>query len=209
MQRIERGRFIQCIREDDMESGLNAARAAIRGGMRSIEVTLTTPGAYDVLRQLHEEFSLNQGIDLDLGAGSVMTVDQVDELSTMGFVRFMMSPVTDAAVIERARSNGLLPIPGALTPTEIWRAWQIGAPVVKVFPISAVGGIQFIQAVGGPFKDVKLLPTSSIAFDQVHDYLRMPNVLAVGVSRQIVDRRLVREAAWDEIRERAREWTLL
>lgn len=213
LHRLEQSQLILCIRESDSDAAYNAASAAIRGGIRAVELTLTTPNALDILLQLHNDY-YHDYHGVQLGAGTVMSVDQVDLLAAAlddseRVVKFVMSPVTDAAVVARAHDNGILAIPGAMTPTEIWHAYHTcGANVVKVFPMSACG-TAFVQALNGPMGHVKLLPTSSVDRSELGVYLRSDNVLAVGVSRQIVDSDLIANKDWDAIRRNARDWITL
>lgn len=205
LKRLEQHQLILCIRESDADRAYHAASAAIRGGIRAVEMTLTTPDAFDVMRQLRSDHADES---LEIGAGTVMSIDQVNRLALMnGLVTFIMSPITDKQVVEHAHSKGILAIPGAMTPSEIWHAHQVcGAKLVKVFPISACGGVAFVRALKGPMEHIKLLPTSSVDRNELGEYLGSDNVLAVGVSRQIVDSKLITNEDWDAIRHNAHEW---
>lgn len=139
--------------------------ALAAGGIRVLELTLTTSGALAALTRLRDRLP-----DVLLGAGSVCTTEQVDACAEAG-AQFLVSPISDPALTERARHHRLPHVPGALTPTEIQAAWAGGAATVKVFPAGPVGGTSYLRAVRGPLPDVPLLPTGGIDIDEVGDYL--------------------------------------
>jgi Entner-Doudoroff aldolase len=143
LARVLEDRVILCIRLSDGSGLLDAARAAIRGGLSVIELTLTTPGALEVMATLASE-----GEAL-VGAGTVLTVEEVEQVKRAGG-QFARAPVFDQAVVEASNRLGLLPVPGAATPREILTAHQGGARLVKVFPSAALGGPAFLKAVRGP-----------------------------------------------------------
>jgi 2-dehydro-3-deoxyphosphogluconate aldolase/(4S)-4-hydroxy-2-oxoglutarate aldolase len=144
---------VQCVRLGAGAPVLELCRAALRGGLRALEITLTTPGALDAIHALARE-----GEPL-VGAGTVLGADEVRAVAEAGG-RFAFSPVFDAAVVDEAHRFGLLAVPGAATPTEILAAHRHGAHVVKVFPAGALGGPDYLRAVRGPLPGVRLLPTS-------------------------------------------------
>lgn len=192
---------VLCIREDDSTSAYHAAAAAIHGGLTCIEMTLTTPDAISIIRKLQTEHPHTM-----IGAGTVLTIDDVEAVADAG-AAFAMSPATDASIIRAAHNHGMLAIPGAATPTEVWRAYyHAGARIVKIFPVAFCGGLDFIRALKGPLPQVPLLPTSGVPTEQAEDYLSESNVFAVGVSRQIVTREAVQSRNWDIITQRAQVW---
>jgi len=154
-----------------------ACRAAIRGGLRVLEITLTTPGAIDLIREFADE------PDLLVGAGTVLTPDDVSTVARAGG-RFVMSPVFDPDVVDTARGQGLLAIPGASTPGEILAAHRHGVAAVKVFPAGALGGPAYLRAVRGPLGDIPLIPTSGPDTDTIPDYVAA-GAVAVGVGGEV------------------------
>jgi Entner-Doudoroff aldolase len=143
-------------------------------GIRCLEVTMNTPGSLAELRAARDRLPA----DVELGAGTVLTTEQVDAVAGMGG-SFVVAPDTRPDVADRARTHGLGYYPGALTPTEVSAAWQRGASAVKVFP-AALGGPRYLRELRGPFREIPLLPTGGVGIDDAGDYLRA-GALAVGV----------------------------
>lgn len=117
-----------------------------------------------------------------------------------------MSPVTSVEVIAACNAAGVLAIPGAATPTEVYAAHTVGAKVVKIFPVGPLGSVGFVQKLVGPLRDVLLLPTSGVVMEDVRAYLEVENVVAVGVSTQILEPEAVVNGQWDVVRGRAKDW---
>lgn len=201
LKSIRKAPVILCIRMDDARRALEASRAAIRGGIRAIEITLTTPRAAELISTLRQEFA-----DVTVGAGTVLTEQDVDVAANAG-ASFVMSPGTDVGVIQRSEEKDMLAIPGAATANEICHAYYRGnARVVKVFPIAHCGGLDFIRTLQGPLGHVPLIPTSGVPSDAICDFLTQPNVIAIGASKQIVHPEMVTRGDWDEITCRAAYW---
>ena len=160
---IERERVSAIIRTVDQTLASDAMRAAVDGGFRLVEFTLTTPGALDLIA----EFAKLE--DLIVGAGTVLSVSQVRDAVSAG-ARFVVSPVVDETVIAEAAALDVPSIPGAATPTEMETAHRYGSDFVKVFPAPA-GGVGFIEAVRGPLPHLRLFPTAGVTPDNFLDYL--------------------------------------
>ena len=173
-----------------------AMDAAVRGGFRVIEFTLTTPGALDCI----ERFSARSG--LVVGAGTVIEVDDVDNAVRAG-ARFLVSPVVDEAVIERAVDLGVAIMPGTSTPTEMLRAWRAGAVLQKVFPAPA-GGPAFVAACLGPLPFLRLVPTSGVDRENAAAWLAA-GAWAVGFVAPLFDAQALAEGRFDWIERRAGE----
>jgi 2-dehydro-3-deoxyphosphogluconate aldolase/(4S)-4-hydroxy-2-oxoglutarate aldolase len=154
-----------------------ACRAAARGGLRLLEITLTTSGALEAIR------ALSRDDDVVVGAGTVLTVDAVRDVAAAG-ARFAMSPVLDPAVVAEAHRLGLLAIPAGGTATEILAAWRTGARLVKVFPSGPLGGPDFLRKLRGPLPDIPLVPTSGPSAETIADYLAA-GAVAVGVGSEV------------------------
>jgi 2-dehydro-3-deoxyphosphogluconate aldolase / (4S)-4-hydroxy-2-oxoglutarate aldolase len=155
---------------DDAE---RACRALLADGLTTVEITFRTDAAVDAIRRVSQ-------IDgLTVGAGTVLTVEQLHEAAAAG-ATFAVAPSTNADVIEAARRKGVQFVPGAATPTEIDRARSLGCDVIKIFPAAALGGPAFIRAVSAVFPDVRFIATGGITADNVEDYLALPSVLACG-----------------------------
>jgi len=152
---------------------MGACRAAVRGGIRVLEITLTTPSALETIAVLSREPGVIAG------AGTVLTADDARAVARAGG-RFALSPVFDAGAMDEARRLGLLAIPGAGSATEILAAHRNGAPIVKVFPSGALGGPEFLRAVRGPFPAIPLLPTSGPTGANLAGYFQA-GAAAVGI----------------------------
>jgi len=168
---------VLCVRFRDGERVLDACHAAIRGGLRVIEITLTTPDA------LHAIAELSKVSDVLVGAGTVLSIDDLDAVQSAGG-RFALSPVFDPEVMAEARRRDILAIPGASTPTEISHAHVNGAGVVKVFPSGALGGPTYLRAIRGPLAHIPMLPTSGPTSDTMADWFAA-GAVAVGVGPEV------------------------
>jgi len=155
---------VAVLRGDDPDAVYENAKTVLEGGLRAIEITLTVPHAEDVIRRLAE------GTDALIGAGSVRTTADVDRCLDAG-AQFIVSPTCSPEVIGRSVERNAVVIPGAMTPTEILRAWDLGADLVKVFPASRLGP-RFLSDVHGPLPEIPLVPTGGITDVNALDYLR-------------------------------------
>ncbi len=147
-------------------------------GLDNIELTLTTPGAVDVIREITASLP-----EVLVGAGTVRSAEQAREAVAAG-AEYLVSQVTDPDVLATAREIGVPYVPGCLTPNEIVAAWKLGVSAVKVSPIGPVGGIDYLRELRGPLPDVPLMPTGGVRPEQVVDYLAA-GAVAVGVSRHL------------------------
>ena len=159
-----RRRVSAIIRTKNEEEARAAMNAAVDGGFRLVEFTLTTPNALGLIR----EFSSKEG--LMVGAGTVLTVDQADAAVEAG-AEFLVSPVTDGEVIGRARSLGVPSVPGTFTPTEMVAAANLGADLVKVFPAPA-NLVRYVTQIRGPLPELRIFPTAGVDEDNFLEVLR-------------------------------------
>ena len=155
------------------------ARTLVDAGITCLELTLTIPGALDLLPQLNA--ALPSG--LDLGIGTVTTAEQAGAAIHAG-AKFLVCPAVSLGVLEVATANGVPCYPGAWTPTEVLTAWEAGATAVKLFP-AASGGPAHLRRLRDPLPDIPMLPTGGVAIDQAGDYLRA-GALAVGLGSPLV-----------------------
>jgi Entner-Doudoroff aldolase len=188
-------RAIAIVRAETREAAAQAMEAAIRGGIRVAEFTLNTPGALDLIR----EFTGRPG--LVVGAGTVLGIAQAEEALNAG-ARFLVSPVVDDEVIAVATRHDVASIPGAFTPTEMWRAHRAGAQLVKMFPAPA-GGADAVRSILGPMPFLRLVPTNGVGVDNAAAYLAA-GAYAVGFVRSLFDPADMAAGRWDRIEERAR-----
>ena len=155
---------VAVIRTDDPEIALTLARGFNATSVDAIEVTMTVPNALQVIEKL-----LAEGVTR-LGGGTVRTIEQVQRLQSMG-AAFGVAPNLDEAILKEAVRVGLPFTPGTLTPSEMVRALQLGATSLKVFPISAVGGIEFIHSVLEPLPDLALVVSGGVQPAEVRSYI--------------------------------------
>jgi 2-dehydro-3-deoxyphosphogluconate aldolase/(4S)-4-hydroxy-2-oxoglutarate aldolase len=177
-----------------------AVNALHAGGVRGIELTMTTPDALAVI----EELARWMGGELLVGAGSVLGADAARRAVDAG-AEYVVSPVFRQAVLDEAHRLGVPAMPGAFTPTEILDAHEAGADLVKVFPSDALGPA-FIRGVLAPMPFLRLMPTGGVTPDNVGDWLRA-GAHAVGLGSALVDPTLVASGDLAALTERARRVT--
>jgi len=184
------------LRTDDQEKAALAMEAAVRGGFRIIEFTLTVPGAFDLVR----DFSRRE--DLVVGAGTVMTAGDVQRSVEAG-ARFIVSPVVDEAVISAAKELGVASMPGTHTPTEMLKAHRAGAQLCKLFPAPA-GGPAWVRSVLGPMPFLKIVPTNGVTPENAAEWLAA-GVYAAGFVAPLFVPADIDAGRWDAIEQRARD----
>ena len=178
---IERVGLIPVLRAKNAAQGRAVVEAMIAGGVTVVEVTMTVPGAVELLKELKKEY----GAKLLLGSGTVTTAQQCQATIDAG-AEFVVSPSLHPAVIETTKKNGKISCPGALTPTEAITAWNAGADYVKIFPCSAVGGAPYLKALLAPFPELKLIPTGGVTLQTAESFLRA-GARALGVGSDLVN----------------------
>ncbi len=160
--------------EDAADAGL-LADALVAGGLPVAEVTFRTAAAADAIRVMADRG------DVLVGAGTVLTPAQVDQAVAAG-ARYVVSPGTSRAVVERCFEHGIPALPGAVTATEVQAALELGLGTVKFFPAGTSGGPAAIKALAAPFVGVSFVPTGGVGPSNLADYLALPQVIAVGGS---------------------------
>jgi 2-dehydro-3-deoxyphosphogluconate aldolase/(4S)-4-hydroxy-2-oxoglutarate aldolase len=158
------------------EEAPTLAAGLLAGGLPIVEITLRTDAALDAIRELTGEAT-----GLVVGAGTVLTADQVDAVAAAG-AAFVVAPGFDPRVVERCAERGIPVVPGVATPTEIAAALAHGCTLLKLFPAEALGGIAYLRAVAAPFPGVRFVPTGGIGPGSLAGYLAEPAVVACGGS---------------------------
>ena len=189
---LRAARLVPVVVLDDAKDADPLAAALVAGGLPVAEVTFRTAAAQDSIRAM-----AHRG-DIVLGAGTVLTPEQVDQAVAAG-ASYVVSPGLSRAVVERCREHGVLALPGAVTATEIQAALELGLTTVKFFPAGTSGGAPAISALAAPFGGVSFVPTGGIGPKNVHEYLAIPAVAAVGGS-WMVPRDRVKAGDFDGIR---------
>ena len=192
LQAVTAARLVPVVVLDDAADAAPLAGALMAGGLPVAEVTFRTAAAADAIR------AMSQRGDILVGAGTVLTPAQVDVAVAAG-ARFVVSPGLSRAVVERCHEHGVLPLPGAVTATEIQAAIELGLTTVKFFPAGTSGGAAAIAALTGPFTGMRFIPTGGIGPADVQDYLGIAAVAAVGGS-WMVPRDRVRDRDFDTVR---------
>jgi len=195
-------KIIAIVRSPSSTELVQVARALLDGGIRAIEVTLTVPRAAKVLEQIAEEL----GQEIVLGAGTVLDAETA-RLAILAGAEFIVAPNTNAAVIRVCRRYSRLAIPGAFTPTEVVRAWELGADIVKVFP-AEIGGPAYIRALKAPLPQVRLMPTGGVNLQTAADFLKA-GACCLGIGAQLVEPRAIAERNFSRITELAQQYVAL
>jgi 2-dehydro-3-deoxyphosphogluconate aldolase/(4S)-4-hydroxy-2-oxoglutarate aldolase len=189
--------IVGVVRENSAEAARAVAEAYANNGIHILEITLTTPDAFDLIHTL----SVKYGPAVTIAAGTVRSSNDAASARRAG-AEVIVSPHTNVRVIEYANENDLLSVAGAATPTEIIQAWEAGCDIVKVFPTSALGGADYIRTIRGPIRDIPMLAGGPIPLDQIESYLDAGCIAVnLGVSLAVPD--LVKTEQWDEIGRRA------
>jgi 2-dehydro-3-deoxyphosphogluconate aldolase/(4S)-4-hydroxy-2-oxoglutarate aldolase len=176
---------------------LEAAEAVLAGGVKAIEVTMTTPGALDVIRQAVNKF----GSEVLFGVGSVLDPETARSAMLAG-AQFVVCPTLNLKTIEICNRYSVPVMPGAYTPTELLTAWEAGATIVKVFPANA-GGPDYIKAVKAPLPQIRLAAVGGVDLNNTADFIRA-GVDIVGVGGELVSQKLLDAKDFAAITERAR-----
>lgn len=184
------------LRTDDQEKAALAMEAAVKGGFRIIEFTLTVPGAYELV----QDFSRREG--LVVGTGTVMTAGDVRRSVDAG-AGFIVSPVVDEAVISAAGEHGVASMPGTHTPSEMLKAHRAGAQLCKLFPAPA-GGPAWVRSVLGPMPFLKIVPTNGVTPENAAEW-RAAGVYAAGFVAPLFVPADIDAGRWDAIEQRARD----
>ncbi len=191
--------LVPVLRAENEEQALALASAIAAGGVNVLEVTMTVPGAFRVMRRLAEERP-----DILIGAGTVLDAETA-RLCILEGAAFVVSPALDLKTIEMCHRYGVAVLPGALTPTEIVTAWQAGADVVKIFPASALGGAKYLKSVKAPLPQVEMVPTGGVSLATAAEFLEA-GAFALGVGADLVAPKAIVEGHPETVTENARKY---
>jgi 2-dehydro-3-deoxyphosphogluconate aldolase / (4S)-4-hydroxy-2-oxoglutarate aldolase len=199
-QIIERVGLIPVLRAKSIAQGRAVVDAMVAGGVTVVEVTMTVPGAIDLIKELQKAY----GSELLLGSGTVTTADQAHATIDAG-AEFVVSPSLHLEVITATKANKKISCPGALTPTEVITAWNAGADYVKIFPCSAVGGASYLKSLLAPFPHLKLIPTGGVTLETAASFIKA-GARALGVGSDLVNLAAVDTGHAETITETARAY---
>ena len=192
MQEISNIGIIPVIKINDASKAVGLAKARIDGGLPAAEVTFRTDAAEEAIRSIVKAYP-----DMIVGAGTVLTIDQAQRALNAG-AKFIVSPGFNPKVVSWCLENGVTPLPGCTTPSEIEQALELGLKVVKFFPAEQSGGLAKIKAMSAPYGNVKFMPTGGVNLDNVNDYLRCNKIVACGGSFMVKESYIDSEN-WAEI----------
>jgi 2-dehydro-3-deoxyphosphogluconate aldolase/(4S)-4-hydroxy-2-oxoglutarate aldolase len=193
---IEEAGVVAVIRMQDAARLRAVVDALAEGGVRALEVTMTVPGATELIRELSSSLSN----DVLLGAGTVLDPQTAARVVDAG-AKFVVSPVFRPVMIDVCHRLGVPALPGCFSPTEILTAWETGADIVKVFPATALGP-GFLTDVRGPLPHLKLMPTGGVTLDNAGDWIRA-GAVAVGVGTALLDRAAIAAGNYSVLRDNA------
>ncbi len=196
---LEEG-VVPVIRVSSAQEAWEVSKAIKEGGVSVLEVTMTVPGAMDVIKEVNQKF----GQEVLLGAGTVLDPETARAALIHG-AQFLVSPSLNLEVIKVSNRYSAVVIPGALTPTEILTAWEAGADLVKVFPIAQVGGPAYIKALQGPLPHIPLVPTGGVNLQNAGEFIKA-GAAAIAVGGELVDKKAVAEKKYSIIVENAQRF---
>ncbi|MGA9379862.1 MAG: bifunctional 4-hydroxy-2-oxoglutarate aldolase/2-dehydro-3-deoxy-phosphogluconate aldolase [Phormidium sp.] len=197
LQVLQKERAIAVIRAQNWQEGCQMAQAVAAGGMKLIEITWNSDRPEKTINYLRSELP-----DCQIGSGTLLNLEQL-EMAIASGAEFLFTPHIDLTLIETAVKANIPIIPGALSPTEIVTAWQAGANCVKVFPIQAVGGANYIRSLQGPLGNIPLIPTGGITLKNAKEFLQA-GAIAVGLAGDLFPQTLISKADWQAISTNAK-----
>jgi 2-dehydro-3-deoxyphosphogluconate aldolase / (4S)-4-hydroxy-2-oxoglutarate aldolase len=188
--------IIPAVRTSSPEDALFAAEVVARGGIPIVEITMTVPGAIEVISHLVKNLP-----DVIVGAGTVLDIETA-RLCVDSGVRFLTCPGLDLGIVEFAKEISLTMMAGALTPTEIVTAWKTGSDFVKVFPCAQIGGDSYIRALKGPFPKIPLIAAGGVNQQTAANFI-LAGAVALGIGRELIPQEAVQKRQEGRIRELA------
>jgi len=192
LEEITRSGVVAVIRANSAEELKNITLALNKGGVKALEITMTSPGALETIKAVSSEL----GDSAIIGVGSVLDTETARAAILAG-AQFVVSPVFKPEIITLCRRYNKICIPGAFTPTEILSAWEAGADVVKIFPATKLGP-GYIKDLKGPLPQIKVTPTGGVNLENTPDFIKA-GAEFVGVGGAMVDKKLVAAGKWDEL----------
>lgn len=191
--------LVAVIRRPDSAKINKIADALVAGGVGALEITVDTPGVFNMIEELKTEY----GGKVLVGAGTVL-----DEVTAKRAIEagadFIFSPVLDEKTIEMTIRYGKISIPGVMTPTEIVKAYQAGADILKIFPASSLGP-NYLRELRGPLGHIPMMPTGGVSLDNVQEFIRN-GAVAVGVGGTLLNKKAIAENRFDFIENTASEF---
>lgn len=198
LERIKEMGIVPVVVIDDVKNAIPLAKALCEGGLPCAEVTFRTDAAEEAIHIMAEQFP-----DMLIGAGTVLTIDQVDRAVAAG-AKFIVSPGLNPNIVKYCVDKGILITPGCMSPSDIEIALENGLEVVKFFPAEPAGGLKMIKAIAAPYVNMKFMPTGGINIKNVKEYLLYDRIVACGGSWMVKDS-LMKSGEFDKIAELVKE----
>lgn len=199
---LKQEKIVAIIRGIPNGSGEDTAKALAAGGVSFLEVTLNTDGALNMIHDLKGNF----GSQLRIGAGTVLDLEMAKEAVQAG-AEYIVSPNLDEEVLAYGLEQGVEVWPGTLTPTEIVRAYRLGASAVKVFPVGSMG-VKYIKDIRGPLNHIPMMVTGGVNLDNIKEVLGY-GAIAVGLGGNLVNNELIKKGDFEQITQLAAAYTRL
>ncbi|MDE1152036.1 MAG: bifunctional 4-hydroxy-2-oxoglutarate aldolase/2-dehydro-3-deoxy-phosphogluconate aldolase [Micavibrio sp.] len=199
LTRLHRTGLVPVLRAESAEQAFRLAEAIAAGGCDVVEVTMTVPDAVRLIARLVRERP-----DILVGAGTVLNAEQAMACIDVG-AQFVVSPAFHQETVALCVKQGIGILPGALTPTEVLRAWDAGADVVKVFPASAMGGAAYLRSLKAPLPQIELIPTGGVTLHTAHDFLHA-GAFALGIGADLVNVHAIKAGQPELVSEQARKY---
>jgi 2-dehydro-3-deoxyphosphogluconate aldolase/(4S)-4-hydroxy-2-oxoglutarate aldolase len=196
---LKRIGLVPVLRAESEAQGMALAVAIADGGVTCLEVTMTVPGAVHLIARLAKERP-----EILLGAGTVLNLEAAKACLDAG-AQFIVSPAFDEKTVSHCRKHEVAVLPGALTPTEIIRAWDAGADVVKIFPASAMGGARYLKSLKAPLPHIEMIPTGGVSLSTAADFLDA-GAFALGVGADLVDTKAITGGHPETVTAHARKY---
>jgi 2-dehydro-3-deoxyphosphogluconate aldolase / (4S)-4-hydroxy-2-oxoglutarate aldolase len=191
---------VPVVRASSAAEALLAAEAVCAGGIPIVEITMTVPSAVEVIRELRK--SALPGVLI--GAGTVLDAETARRCVDAG-AEFLVSPGLNLPTVEFAAREGKVMLAGALTPTEVITAWNVGSDFVKIFPCGQVGGANYIKALKGPFPQIPLVPTGGVNLNTAAELIEA-GATALGIGGELVPADALKSGKTEVIVETARKF---
>jgi len=199
VKKLEDSGIVAVIRLNKADHLEKIIEALTGGDVRALEITMTTPGAVEIIRNISKTLS----DDFLIGAGTVLNLNDTEAVIDAG-AQFVVSPVYNPAVVKLAHRFEKAVMPGAFSPTEILNAWNGGADIVKVFPATALGP-KYFKDIHGPLPQVKLTPTGGVTLENAEEFIRC-GAVCLGVGTALLDKEMIKKQDWQALAERARQF---
>jgi 2-dehydro-3-deoxyphosphogluconate aldolase/(4S)-4-hydroxy-2-oxoglutarate aldolase len=191
---------IAVIRMNDTRGLLKVIEAIQAGGVQCIEITMTVPGAVEIISQI----SRSSPSGIIIGAGTVTDKSAAVEVIKAG-ARFVVGPALNLDILDVCRESDTVCMPGCFSPTEILAGWNAGADVIKVFPATSLGP-KYFKDIAGPFPQIRLMPTGGVTIENVGEWVAA-GAVAVGIGSNLLDKKAIEEEKYSVLTERAQRLT--